>query len=527
MSIPAPDTGVQALPQAVTIAAGHAPTNHQPVPPPEQSMIGGGEGPPPGTPEAAPAPGPSVDELIEERVDAIGEGCSPAALSEHVRGLCQALVEMRAGAVVTNAALDRLNQRLGQLKRTRLGKRDWATALREAAATHAINHPNEGSGTAADGPQVAVGDVIPGVPGPGMACVPPGWKIQLQGVYRTSADKDIEVLPAPLVITARLVDASDQTEWVQLSWFRDLVWRHRVVGREQVASKRLITDLAAYGLPVTSLNADMVIEYLADYEAWNLPVLPPVQVSRQLGWVDEAGSGFLWGPRLIRGDGTVVDGPPPFNPLQPAPALPQVVFRGADAGDEQAAAGYHAKGTFDGWKTTVEPALKYPMVRLAVLASLGAPLLQLLGGRNFTVDWCGPTSSGKTTTLRVAASVWGQPDEGAPSSILGSWSATRVGAERRAGLVNGLPTCRDDSKTSRRPEEIPTCLYDISLGRTKDRGTVKGLDRTCSFTTVLLTSGEARAVSFSGDGGTRARCSPCGACRSAAPTRIRRSWSGS
>src|SRR5262249_47748838 len=42
-------------------------------------------------------------------------------------------------------------------------------------------------------------------------------------------------------------------------------------------------------------------------------------------------------------------------------------------------------------------------------------------------------------------------------------------------------------------------------GRTRDRGSVKGLDRTTTFTTVLLTSGESRAVGFSEDGGTRAR----------------------
>jgi hypothetical protein len=489
-------------------AVGHPPAGHQPGSPPEQSMIGGGDGPPPGTPEAAPAPGPSVDAVIGERVDAIGEGCSPAALSEHVRGLCQALVEMRASAIVTNAGLDRLNQRLAQLKRTRLGKRDWAAALREAAASHALNHPSEEAGAAADGPQVAVGDAIPGAPGPSLALVPARWKLLPKGVYRAGRDEDIEILSVPLVITGRLVDGGDRTESLKLVWSRDGQWKEHVCGRQEVADKRLITDLAAFGLPVTSLNADMVIAYLAEYEAWNIGLLPRTRVSRQLGWADEAASGFLWGRTLIGGDGTVVDGPPPFNPLQPAPAPGQVVFRGADAGDEQAAAGYHARGTLEGWRATVEPALKYPVVRLAVLASLGAPLLQLLGGqgaRNFTVDLCGETSKGKTTTLRVSASSWGMPDESSQMSVMTTWNTTRVGAERRAGLVNGLPTFRDDTKLARRTEEIAQLLFDVAAGRSKDRGSIKGLDRTSSFTTIMLTTGESRAVSFSGDGGTRGR----------------------
>jgi hypothetical protein len=182
-----------------------------------------------------------------------------------------------------------------------------------------------------------------------------------------------------------------------------------------------------------------------------------------------------------------------------------VSFRGADAGDEQAAAGYHAGGTFEGWQAALEPALLHPRVRLVVTASLAAPLLPLLGSRNFTVDVCGETSTGKTTALRLAASAWGLPDENSERSAMTSWNTTRVGAERRAGLVNGLPIVRDDTKLARRPEDLAQFLYDVTSGRTRDRGTVKGLDRTTAFSTVLITSGESRAVSASGDGGTRAR----------------------
>src|SRR5262249_15207141 len=88
----------------------------------------------------------------------------------------------------------------------------------------------------------------------------------------------------------------------------------------------------------------------------------------------------------------------------------ETVFQGADTGDEQAAEGYAARGTFDGWKATVTQALDYPIPRLALLAALSAPLLQLLAGqgaRNYTVDICGETSRGKTTTIRLAASAWG------------------------------------------------------------------------------------------------------------------------
>jgi hypothetical protein len=301
---------------------------------------------------------------------------------------------------------------------------------------------------------------------------------------------------------------------VELAWVRDGRWKRWVCGRDAVATKRDITGLAAIGLPVHSGNADAVVAYLAAFEAENLGVLPRVRLRKQLGWADTELSGFLWGHTWLgEGGGAAAAaaatpfGPPggPAGGGQGAPGAGPVSFRGADAGDEQAAAGYHAAGTFEGWRAAAEPALLHPRVRLVVTASLAAPLLPLLGARNFTVDVCGETSTGKTTALRLAASAWGLADENAQTSVMSSWNMTRVGGERRAGLVNGLPVIRDDTKVVRRPEDVSQFLYDVTSGRTRDRGTVKGLDRTTAFSTVLLTSGESRAVSTSGDGGTRAR----------------------
>jgi hypothetical protein len=96
-------------------------------------------------------------------------------------------------------------------------------------------------------------------------------------------------------------------------------------------------------------------------------------------------------------------------------------------------------------------------------------------------------------------------DESHERAAMTTWNTTRVGGERRAGLVNGLPIIRDDTKLAQRPEDVAQYLYDITAGRTRDRGSPRGLDRTTAFSTILILSGESRAVSMSGDGGTRAR----------------------
>ena len=125
---------------------------------------------------------------------------------------------------------------------------------------------------------------------------------------------------------------------------------------------------------------------------------------------------------------------------------PLILFRAADVGDQQIADGFHAEGTFHDWCRIVVPALAFHRVRLAIAASLSAPFRGILDKANFGVDFCGETSKGKTTTLRIAASVWGRPDEKSPKAAMTSWNATRVWRERASSVLNNLPVIMDETK---------------------------------------------------------------------------------
>jgi putative DNA primase/helicase len=457
---------------------------------------------------------PSLDDIINQAINAIDGTCSPGALDERVRNLCMALAAAKASSIVTNGVLDRLNRHLVSVKLPRIEKKNWSKGMQEATATLAVEKPQNTASTA-DEVLTRVRENLSDAPVPDDVVVPPGFKVLEAGVFFTGGDKDVEVMPTPLVIAARLVNSADGTESIRLQWYRDGRWKEIVRDRADIASHNRITELAGYGLPVTSLNAKAVVGYLAAFEAHNLDLLPQIEVRKQLGWVDAALSGFLWGRTYIRNmSAKDPDKPAAVDPFgAPAIQRPQtvdkeVVFRGADEGDDQAAAGYHANGTMEGWKAAVQEALKHPKIRLMLIASLAAPLIAILdpeGARNFVVDLCGESSKGKTTALRLAGSAWGLADENGNPSVMTTWNTTRVGAERRAGLVNGLPTIRDDTKLARKPEDVARCIYEIVEGRTGDRGTKKGLDRTSAFTTISLMSGESRAVSMSGDGGTRPR----------------------
>ena len=336
----------------------------------------------------------------------------------------------------------------------------------------------------------------PPPPVPSGVAPPPGWAVLPHGVFQVAGRSSAAgepVVPAPLVVTGRHISVEEGYESLELCWLRDGEWRRRVVPRDVLASKVKIVELAAYGLPVTSETSSRVVKYLADFEAANLDRLPRVAVSHSLGWAPDMHS-FLWGETLLRAAG----------PAAPAGGT-LVRFQGADAGDDQVARGFRFGGTAEGWRGAVGPELAAPKLRLAVTFSLATPLLVILGAPNPIYELCGETSRGKTVALRVAASVWGCPDERSPDAVMGTWDTTRVGAERTLAVVNNLPLFLDDTRRAKNAELVSALVYDVASGRGRKRGTPKGVQRSGTWSTALLSSGESSVNDLAEKGGAKAR----------------------
>ena len=341
--------------------------------------------------------------------------------------------------------------------------------------------------------------------------VPAGWDVGLGGVQRIRVDHETgelhtsRVAARPVLITGLCRDVSDGATALHLEWRVRSGWKRHIVPRSQVMDARSLVGLAGLDAPVHSNNARELVQFLADFEAANEEALPEARVSRAMGWQGKAGAdGFLWGrAHLLPGQAELTA--QALDETPPARWGKRQVHLLVDAGGGDLADGFVASGTREGWVSVVEDALSYPAVILALYAALVPPLMVCLPTLpNFIVDLSGPTSEGKTTSLRLAASAWGLPDERG-GGLLRSWDATRVWIERTAALLGNLPMFLDDTKRARRPEEVGRVLYDVANGLGRGRGSVGGLRSLGRWRTVLLSTGEAPATSFTNDGGTRAR----------------------
>ena len=106
----------------------------------------------------------------------------------------------------------------------------------------------------------------------------------------------------------------------------------------------------------------------------------------------------------------------------------------------------------------------------AVSLALAGPLLEPLGLDSFGLHLRGASSSGKTTALRVAASVWGGP------GVLTTWRSTSNGLEGMAALRNSTMLALDELGQAT-AAEVGEVVYMFANGQGKARARRSGAAR--------------------------------------------------
>lgn len=193
--------------------------------------------------------------------------------------------------------------------------------------------------------------------------------------------------------------------------------------------------------PKTGL-AQMLVEYFHAQSA----TAPKYRVTSATGWHDGA---------YLLPSGEIIG--------QPNKAI---IFKNKSAN----AAGYGTAGTLESWQRGIAANIKgNPSMMLGVAVALAAPLVRLLDAESFGVHLYNSSSKGKTTTLNIANSVYGDP-----SLIKSSWNTTSTAINNEAEARNDGLITLDEMGQSKKPYEVENIAYSLFNETGRLRGQKEG-----------------------------------------------------
>ncbi|MBL8445438.1 MAG: DUF927 domain-containing protein [Zoogloeaceae bacterium] len=157
-------------------------------------------------------------------------------------------------------------------------------------------------------------------------------------------------------------------------------------------------------------------------------------------------------------------------------------------------------GSLDGWQTEIAArAMGNPLFVLALSAAFAGPLLKRTNTEGGGLHFVGDSSTGKTTILEAACSVWGGP------GYRRSWRATANGMEGAAALFNDCLLALDEISECD-PREVGAIVYALGNGRGKQRASRTGAARSVSrWQAIIVSTGERTIGTTMMEGGHRTK----------------------
>ncbi|HAP2020148.1 TPA: DUF927 domain-containing protein [Escherichia coli] len=272
----------------------------------------------------------------------------------------------------------------------------------------------------------------------------------------------IYITSTPPYVTERYKNIESGEFYYELE-FEDSKRKYKlpVLARDITQSKYLV-ELASKGLEVTQNEAANLVQYLSFYRRFNK--IPDYDVATRLGNIN---GHFI-------------------SPYDEDKQDNQYKIFNADKGYQALIDAFETKGSIDDYINGVfEPIKDNPMVMMMFYSSLASVLLKDFDVDPFVSEISGRTSSGKTFTLKICASIWGS------RKLVTEWNATNVSVERMASFLNSFPLIKDDTRKADNPFRIPSIVYQFSGGQSKGRGNSdRSIDYLEPWNNIMLSSGE-------------------------------------
>lgn len=329
---------------------------------------------------------------------------------------------------------------------------------------------------------------------PGNYRLPEGYELEEGQIHQLNEPKDDE-LPKriftfvnPVLIEEQFVDPDTHQIYLKLVFRKHGQIKDVIVSRSTICSASKILQLSDFGVPVHSGNARHLVQFLNLFEEFNQNLLKTQYIFTNNGW-----KSFDYEKVFVLGN----------NILSSRELSKELLFK-PEPDFVTLGKAIECRGDFNSWKELVEPLLSYPKLAFALYSSFAAPLLSLIEAPNFIVHFWGNTSIGKTTTLALASSIWGQPEQGSGGLII-PWNTTRFYVEQSAWFYNHLPLFKDDCQAAD-DALLSDTLFMLANRVGKGRGTRVGSIQTPpSWYSICLSTGEKPLTDTTSFHGAKAR----------------------
>lgn len=288
------------------------------------------------------------------------------------------------------------------------------------------------------------------------------------------------VSPIPIMPVEIITNAGTNTEKVKLMFYKAKRWDSVISERSVVSSSNKILDLANRGVEVNSETSKELVKYIFELINLNADNIPRFEASTRMGWTDGDFKAFMPYTDAARFDG--------------------------DSEYKSLYNGICGQGDFGTWTMLTRELRNNLYMRLTIDASLASPLIQMVDGLPFVFHLWGGTEAGKTVALKVAASVWGNPE----GSMMHSLNATKNAMLGAAGFLNNIPFIADELQVikSRRDWDgnYDNLVMVLCEGKNRERmGSDAKLKETSSWQCGFIFSGEDPCTKQDSGGGVKNR----------------------
>ena len=315
------------------------------------------------------------------------------------------------------------------------------------------------------------------------------WMADDSGVYLNELQKDgtvrrLVACSHPILPVRRLVNVQSGEEKLELAFYRDDNWNTLIVPCQICYNQQQITMLARMGVLVSSESARYLVRYLLDVVSANQQAteqsqaLPRVESLSQLGWHGEQFCPYT--------SPCVCDTSQEFMHL----------YRQLHSVGEQAVWYELVRALRQGEQGVA--------IRMIMAASLSSVLLEPLGTLPYIFHIWGGSGLGKTVSLQLAMSIWGNPEQGA---LLRTMHMTPNAMARTAAFLHNLPLAADElQQVQNVPVDWNSMVMYLTEGMDKSRAKAEGgIETLLTWQNCFLFTGEQPLLDRKSGGGTHNR----------------------